>query len=62
MTSRANILASLLGMEVKIYSLGERQRKDPALDGELRLDTYKLHIFHHGDSTILKTSLEDELS
>jgi len=61
-TSRANILAQLSGTEVKISSLGERQRKDPALDGELRLDAYSLHIFHRGNSTILKTSMEDELN
>jgi hypothetical protein len=33
------LLASLSRTEVKISSLGERQRRDPVLDGELKLDT-----------------------
>jgi hypothetical protein len=33
------LMASLSGTEVKISSLGERQRRDLVLDGELKLDT-----------------------
>ena len=61
-TSRANIFGTIVGDESENIFPGERQRKDPALDGEMRLDTYKLHIFHYGNSTISKTPLEDELS